>query len=206
MFRLKRAFLNNVGTVVLFAVVNTAFNTLMIGVTLWAFNHTPLYGVTYFGLLDCLVYAALLSSIDPVAVLATFIEIQVNDMLYIIVFGESLLNDGAAVVSCRASKTLLFEKNLFLFFPLSKVLYRLFDALTKIGPKQIITQDVVFGGISFVVVIVGGVSIGLLFGLIGSLTTKFTARTPILEPLILIAFAYLSYLTAEMVSTSGILA
>ena len=82
----------------LFAVVNTAFNTLMIGVTLWAFNYTPLYGGTFFGLLDCLVYAALLSSIDPVAVLATFVEIQVNDMLYIIVFGESLLNDGAAVV------------------------------------------------------------------------------------------------------------
>ena len=86
------------------------------------------------------------------------------------------------------------------------MLYRLFDSLANIGPEEIITQDILFGCISFVVVIVGGVGIGILFGLIASMTTKFTARAPILEPLILIAFAYLAYLTAEMVSTSGILA
>ena len=66
---------------------------------MWGFNFTPLYGGVNFELLPCFVFAALISAVDPVAVLATFVEIHVNDTLYILVFGESLLNDGVSVVS-----------------------------------------------------------------------------------------------------------
>ena len=134
-------------------------------------------------MLHCFVFAALISAVDPVAVLATFVEIHVNDMLYIIVFGESLLNDAVSVV-----------------------LYRLFDVFSGMGMENIKPVDCVLGCASFLVVAVGGVLIGILFGIIACFTTKFTEHTPILEPLIILTYAYLSYLTAEMFSTSGILA
>ena len=95
---ISRPFFDNIGTILLFALANTLFNTILIGLTLWGFNFTPFYGGTDFEMLHCFVFAALISAVDPVAVIATFVEIHVNDMLYIIVFGESLLNDAVAVV------------------------------------------------------------------------------------------------------------
>jgi len=74
------------------------------------------------------------------------------------------------------------------------------------GKENLIGTDFLLGATSFLIVALGGTLIGIIFGVIASFTTKFTGHTPVLEPLIIISFAYLSYLTAEMTSTSGILA
>ena len=97
-FMPNRPFFDNIGTILLFAIGNTLFNTFCIGLTLWGFSFTPLYSGVEFDMLPCFVFASLISAIDPVAVLAIFVEINVNDTLYIIVFGESLLNDAVSVV------------------------------------------------------------------------------------------------------------
>ena len=74
-------------------------NTLMIGFSLWGVGLTGVYGPTVcLSLLQALVFASLLAAVDPVAVLAVFESIHVNQVLYIIVFGQALLNDGVSVV------------------------------------------------------------------------------------------------------------
>ncbi|KAH9641657.1 hypothetical protein HF086_005103 [Spodoptera exigua] len=96
-FMPNRLFFDHLGTILLFAVVGTVFNTLTIGASLWACGQTGMFGCTT-PLLDMLLFAALISAVDPVAVLAVFEEIHVDEVLYIVVFGESLLNDAVTVV------------------------------------------------------------------------------------------------------------
>lgn len=94
----NRAFFNNIGTILMFAVVGTLWNTASIGLTLYAASELGLLSMR-IGALHCLVFSSLISAVDPVAVLAVFEEIHVNEQLHIVVFGESLLNDAVTVVS-----------------------------------------------------------------------------------------------------------
>ena len=91
-------------SILTYAVVGTLFNAFATGFSIWAVNRAGLmpglddaYDAP-LGLLECLLFGSIISAVDPVAVIAVFEEIHVNQVLFICVFGESLLNDGVAVV------------------------------------------------------------------------------------------------------------
>ncbi|KAL0822392.1 hypothetical protein ABMA28_004476 [Loxostege sticticalis] len=181
-FMPNRLFFDHLGTILLFAVVGTVFNTLTIGASLWACGQTGMFGCTT-PLLDMLLFGALISAVDPVAVLAVFEEIHVDEILYIVVFGESLLNDAVTVV-----------------------LYHMFEAYTEMGPSRLEYTDILAGLASFLVVAVGGTCIGVVWGFATGLVTRFTNEVRVIEPIFIFVMAYLAYLNAEMFHMSGILA
>ncbi|NWU70003.1 SL9A5 protein, partial [Pterocles burchelli] len=183
-FMPSRLFFDNIGAILTYAVVGTLWNSFTTGAALWALHHAGLMdpGVEA-GLMDFLLFGSLISAVDPVAVLAVFEEVHVNETLFIIVFGESLLNDAVTVV-----------------------LYKVFNSFVELGPAHIHATDYVKGVASFFLVSLGGTAVGLLFAFLLALITRFTKRVRIIEPLFIFLLAYVAYLAAEMVSLSSILA
>eukprot|EP00057_Strongylocentrotus_purpuratus_P003195 XP_003726137.2 PREDICTED: probable Na(+)/H(+) antiporter nhx-9 isoform X2 [Strongylocentrotus purpuratus] len=183
-FMPQAAFWNNIGSILMFAVVGTLINAFTIGLSLWGVSMGGLLrGNTTINFLECMTFSSLISAVDPVAVLAVFEEIHVNQVLHILVFGESLLNDAVTVV-----------------------LYRVFESFNEIGGEHLATQDIIFGFISFFVVAFGGILIGLIMGFLTALITKYTYKVRVIEPIFVFVMAYLSYIIAEMLTLSSILA
>lgn len=122
-FMPARLFFDNLGAILMYAVVGTLWNAFCTGFCLYGVKLAGCIGELRVrmafviialcllqvclcvdsrvdaGLMEFLLFGALISAVDPVAVLAVFEEVHVNEMLFIIVFGESLLNDAVTVVS-----------------------------------------------------------------------------------------------------------
>ncbi|XP_070620758.1 sodium/hydrogen exchanger 1 [Erythrolamprus reginae] len=176
-----RQFTENVGTILIFAVIGTLWNAFFVGGLMYAvcLMGGPL--LANIGLLDSLLFGSIISAVDPVAVLAVFEEIHINELLHILVFGESLLNDAVTVV-----------------------LYHLFEEFSTF--EKVTITDIVLGFLSFFVVSLGGVFVGVVYGIIGAFTSRFTSHIRVIEPLFVFLYSYMAYLSAEVFHLSGIMA
>ncbi|CAB3399794.1 unnamed protein product [Caenorhabditis bovis] len=181
-FMPNRALFENFDSVIIFSVLGTVWNTFAIGGSLLIMSQYNLFTLS-FSTFEIFVFSALISAVDPVAVIAVFEEIHVNEFLFINVFGEALFNDGVTVV-----------------------LYQTFKSFAIIGSENLSALDYITGGFSFFVVVLGGASIGIIFALATSLATKYTNEVRILAPVFIFILPYMAYLTAEMVSLSSIIA
>ncbi|XP_045107758.1 Na(+)/H(+) exchanger protein 2-like isoform X1 [Portunus trituberculatus] len=180
-FMPNRLFFDNLFTILVFAVVGTIWNALTIGITMYAISLTGLFGVN-IPMLHMFLFSSLISAVDPVAVLAVFEEIQVEEVLYILVFGESLLNDGVTVV-----------------------LYHLFEGFSELGEENIMAVDIASGVASFLLVALGGTAIGIIWGFLTAFVTRLTREVRVIEPIFVFVMSYLAYLNAEIFHLSGIL-
>ncbi|XP_061738720.1 sodium/hydrogen exchanger 3-like [Nerophis ophidion] len=182
-FMPNKLFFSNMGTILVYAIIGTCWNAASVGLSLWGCHMGGAMGDLHIGLLQYLLFGSLIAAVDPVAVLAVFEQVHVNEVLFILVFGESLLNDGVTVV-----------------------LFNVFDSFVSLGGSQIDAVEIIKGIISFFVVAFGGSLLGMVFGLLLSLLTRCTKNIQIIEAGFIFVVGYLSYLTAEMLSLSAILA
>ncbi|XP_034455287.1 sodium/hydrogen exchanger 3.1 isoform X1 [Hippoglossus hippoglossus] len=178
----NKLFFSNMGAIMIYAIIGTCWNAASVGLSLWGCHKGGAMGDIDIGLLQYLLFGSLIAAVDPVAVIAVFEQVHVNEVLFILVFGESLLNDGVTVV-----------------------LFNVFDAFVSLGGPKIDAVEIIKGIVSFFVVAFGGSLMGFLFGLLISLLTRWTKNIQIIEPGFIFILGYLSYLTAEMLSLSAIL-
>ncbi|EDV21920.1 uncharacterized protein TRIADDRAFT_2641, partial [Trichoplax adhaerens] len=174
-FLYNKVFFSNLGTILLFAFIVSYCS--LFGCVVGGLTGIAPSNMTY---LHSLVFGSLISAVDPVAVIAVFDDVHVNEQLYFLVFGESLLNDAVTVV-----------------------LYKLMYALSLLPTIE--GGMVALGIFSMFVVSIGGIVIGLLYGMLAAFFTKYTRHVEILEPMLILVIAYMSYLTAEMLEWSGIM-
>ncbi|XP_035496359.2 sodium/hydrogen exchanger 2-like [Scophthalmus maximus] len=180
-FMPTRPFFENIGTVLWYAVVGTLWNSIGIGLSLFAICQFEVFGVQDINLQENLLFASIISAVDPVAALNVFEDIGINEQIYIVIFGEGLFNDAVTVV-----------------------LYSMFAFLADLPIVE--SSDVFLGVARFFVVGVGGVLFGLLFGFVAAFTTRFTHNVRQIEPLFVFMYSYLAYLVAELFAISSVLA
>ncbi|KAK3558576.1 hypothetical protein QTP86_021649 [Hemibagrus guttatus] len=176
-----RPFVENMGSILVLAVLGTLWNSVFVGVVLYGVCTVIRVQMDGVNLLSCLLFGSISSAVDPVAVLAVFEEIHINELLHILVFGESLLNDAVTVV-----------------------LYHLLEEFA--GRDTVEINDALLGVLSFLVVALGGIMVGMVYGIMAAVTSRFTSHSRVIEPLFVFLYSYLAYLSAEVFHLSGIVA
>lgn len=175
-----RTFADNVGGVLLFAVVGTVMNCFAIGFSLFGLYKAGAMEEINCTFVQIMIFSALIVAVDPVAVLAVFQEVGVNNTLYFLVFGESLLNDGVTVV-----------------------LYNVIQTYNRMDTVEV--GHLFLGVVKFLIVCCGGTLLGIFMALLSAFVTRFTNDVKVIEPLMIFGFAYLSYILSELFEFSGII-
>jgi NhaP-type Na+/H+ or K+/H+ antiporter len=182
----KRSFNRHIVPILMFAVVGTLMATFLTAVVVH-------YGTTALSrwcepipYVEALTFGALISSIDPIAVLSVLSNMGMNDTdtIYVLIFGESLLNDGVAIV--------------------------LFHTLVHfLDEKLIIDREAIAAAaIHFLVVAFGSLMVGVASGIMSTVYfwAFYGCQTPLVEVLMFMCWALLPYYVCDGIGWSGIVA
>ncbi|MEM6841074.1 MAG: sodium:proton antiporter [Bacteroidota bacterium] len=163
--------------IIIFATIGVLASTFVVGsLFFWVSNHVVGYEIGY---IYCLLFGALISPTDPIAVLGILKKIGVPKQLEVKFVGESLFNDGVGVV---------------IFLTLFNIAER---GLENVSASEI--------GFLFAEEVLGGVALGLALGYI---TLHLTRSIDDYETEVMITLAIVmgGYLLASRLHFSGPLA
>mmetsp|Transcript_5831 Transcript_5831/g.11028 ORF Transcript_5831/g.11028 Transcript_5831/m.11028 type:complete len:613 (+) Transcript_5831:1377-3215(+) len=172
--------------IIMFAVIGTILSTFFTGY-LVHYGSSVLSIASTIPVLDSLVFGALISSIDPVAILSVMSSLNLGqkDTIFILIFGESLLNDGVAITMFHA---LVGEYQ---------------EGTLAVGPKTIFSilfQSLVVGFGSIVIGTLSGVLCICYFYLLKGILA------PAVEVFSFFLWAVIPYYVSEALHFSGIVA
>ncbi|KYQ93658.1 Na-H exchanger [Tieghemostelium lacteum] len=171
----KTDFFGNIAGILLLAVLGTVITFLVVGGGMYLVG---LAGWSYvLSAKDSFAFGAIISSTDPVCTLAIFQALNVDPTLYMLVLGESILNDAASIMLYRSVMTfstdlIWYDIYSFFFIACGSVILGVFMALLL----SLMLKWINFG--------------------------KF----PALENIFMIIFSYMSYVLSNALGISGVLA
>ncbi|VVC86715.1 unnamed protein product [Leptidea sinapis] len=177
----KGNFFQNIGSILLFAIVGTAISAFVIGAGIYLLG---LAQVVYkLSFVESFAFGSLISAVDPVATVAIFHALDVDPVLNMLVFGESILNDAVAIVLTTA-------------------------VLDSNDPLMSTTEAILSAINRFWLMFFASAGIGVLFALISALLLKHVdlRKNPSLELGMMLVFTYAPYVLAEGIHLSGIMA
>ncbi|BHF81934.1 hypothetical protein SprV_0802506900 [Sparganum proliferum] len=176
----NRTFVDYLGSILIYAVLGTVLSFLLIGGIMFGLDVAGAMepDIPEITINSYFLFASMIVAVDPVAVLEIFQETGVNLGLYHMVFGESLLNDAVTIV-----------------------LYSIMKEF--INSDFVSSVDVGNGFASFFTISLGGLGVGVAFGVVSSILTRFKSE---FSTLLLILLAYLSYILGDCLGWSGLIA
>ncbi len=150
----------------------TAFATLglLISIFVVAFGLSYLVGFDFGA---SLLFGAIISATDPIAVLALFKHLGGPKRLALLADGESMFNDATGVVAFRVISAFI------------------------IAGKAFSTQAVLSGFGSFIYIFIGSIILGVALGYITSLFIAKIENEPLIESTLTVALALGSFIIAE---------
>ncbi|KAL3796729.1 hypothetical protein ACHAW5_010841 [Stephanodiscus triporus] len=182
----KQSFRRHVIPITIFAIVGTLASTAFTAFILHKGSSLLRHYVTTIPVKESLIFGALISSIDPIAVLSVLSSMGMTDTdtIYVLIFGESLLNDGVAIV--------LFQ-----------TLVHFLDESLVIDAEVILDASM-----HFVVVALGSILVGMASGACATLyfSLMHGCQTPMVEVIMFCCWSFVPYYVCDMVEWSGIVA
>ncbi|HEY1384913.1 MAG TPA: cation:proton antiporter, partial [Dongiaceae bacterium] len=157
-----RRMLNDVAPILVMAVIAVVVCMLVVGFTLAS--------LTSYGIIACLLLGAIIATTDPAAVVGIFREIGAPQRLTMLVEGESLLNDAAAIA-----------------------LFSMLAGMLLAG------QEAAWGhvAVDFLVKFLGGAAVGGAMGIIVCYLFPLLKGFTTAEITLTVALAYLSFFVGE---------
>lgn len=161
----------------LLASLGLIFSAIIVALPLWYFFDIPFAMAFMFG--------SVISSTDPIAVLALFKEMGVPKKLQLLVDGESFLNDATSVV-----------------------MFRIMAGVTGVIPTAVSNSNMVLSGtFDFLQFLVGGVIVGAVLGIIFSYLISKIRNVGLVEITTTIIIAHIVFIAADdYLHVSGIIA
>jgi monovalent cation:H+ antiporter, CPA1 family len=169
----SRLFFRTLTPILILAGPGLVVSLMIVGVCLaWL---TPL------NLGSALLFGALISATDPVAVVALFETLGVPARLKILVDGESMLNDATAIVAFTAVLGIIASGN--------------FQAAT-LGHALV----------NVILALLGGALVGVLISIPMRFTITAAGTNPLIQFAVTLVIAYFAFLIADSLKASGVVA